>query len=520
MSNDNGDDTDNDATDDRPDHSQGYDLDGSGSGGYWEAFDPGIFRIFSSRVYEGMLEKEPELHPETGELVIDPDTGKPVVDLATLDREVRRYQYILDMATHVLQEANRRGMAVAWQPVKEDGKDLFGTHDNPGSREDAAKGDKPPEGMVAFMQWWRNAQNTGVWDEVFALAAVNFAEQIDPVTGKPSTVDYIETGTPGNRGHRIFERNSTLVAADKYGIGFTDLMGSSGLRLLQQAANWGLELEPLLDIARSAHQRALTSGQVGQTEEQDAVSGAIRRYALAVNNNGLTHVQAKIRTFGGHDLLQRVMGVDGTDVDSDLTLDEVNQLYEILGTDFIADLSGMPSFDGQDLVGSLRFSSYLDDLATRTDTVNVQGDAMREAARTLAQGWRLRPMSDKELDEMVTAFGMDLRNAESRPPVWGGGIAPVTEVPDMQSSVLSAVRGSSEYERLYGDKPVDMSEEEWINRFAGAGQTLLGSESRAGTRAGMESGSLTQARQVAMTDKSARGGTWHRRMAAFRKAFE
>ena len=502
-------------TDDRPDHSQGYDLDGSGSAGYWEAFDPGIFRIFSSRVYEGTLEgKEPEIDPDTGQPVVDPDTGKPVVDPDTLDRRLNRYQYILDMATYVLQEANRRAMAVAWQPVDEVGKDLFGTATTPATLEGAASGDEPPMAMQAFMQWWRNAQNTGVWDEVFALAAVNFADASN------SAVDYIEVGPPGNRSERIFERTSTLAAADKYGIGYTDLVGSSGLGLLQQAANWGLELEPLLDIARSAHQRALTSGQVGQTEEQDAVSGAIRRYALAVNNNGLTHVQAKIRTFGGYDLLQRVMGVDGTDVDSDLTLDEVNQLYEILGTDFIADLSGMPSFDGQDLVGSLRFSSYLDDLATRTDTVNVQGDAMREAARTLSQGWRLRPMSDKELDEMVTAFGMDLRNAESRPPVWGGGIAPVTEVPDMQSTVLSAVRGSSEYERLYGDKPVDMSEEEWINRFAGAGQTLLGSESRAGTRAGMESGSLTQARQVAMTDKSARGGTWHRRMAAFRKAFE
>jgi len=511
MSGDTDDDTDNDeeeVNDDGPGFS-GPDSDnyvfggGSGSGSHWEAFDPGIFRIFSSRVYEGSL-----VDPATGEA----QEGMPVSDVA---REVRRYQYILDMATHVLREAEQRGMAVAWQPVKEDGKDLFGisTTDTE-ALQVAAAGDEPPKAMLGFMQWWRNAQNTGVWDEVFALAAVNFADASN------SAVDYIEVGTPGNRSERIFERNSTLAAAEKYGIGFTDLVGSSGLGLLQQAANWGLELEPLLDIARSAHQRALTSGQVGQRQERLAVSGAIRRYAQQVNNNGLTHVQAKIHTFGGHDLLQRVMGIDGTDVDSDLTLDEVNQLYEILGTDFMADLSGMPSFDGQDLVGSLRFSSYLDDLATRTDTVNVQGDAMREAARTLAQGWRLRPMSDKELDEMVTAFGMDLRNAESRPPVWGGGIAPVTEVPDMQSSVLSAVRGSSEYERLYGDKPVDMSEEEWINRFAGAGQTLMGSESRAGTRAGMESGSLTQARQVAMTDKSARGGTWHRRMAAFRKAFE
>ena len=96
----------------------------------------------------------------------------------------------------------------------------------------------------------------------------------------------------------------------------------------------------------------------------------------------------------------------------------------------------------------------------------------------------------------------------------------VTEVPNMNVEALGAVRGTADYQRLYGNKPTDMGEEEWIGRFAGASQSLTGMESRMATETGMESGDMTRTRQVALSDESARGGAWYRRMAAWRKAFQ
>ena len=218
------------------------------------------------------------------------------------------------------------------------------------------------------------------------------------------------------------------------------------------------------------------------------------------------------------------MGIGDGTAESDLTGEEMGQVISFLGPDWQQELAGMDAFDAQDQIGSFRFAGYMDDLASR-GPVEIPGDAMREAARTLAQGWRLQPLSDNELDNMVMEFGAKVRESRMMPPVWdNGSSAPgavgVTEVPNINVEALGAVRGTGDYQRLYGNKPTGMGEEEWIDRFATASQSLTGMESRMATETGMESGDMTRTRQVALSDESARGGAWYRRMAAWRKAFQ
>ena len=507
-----------------PDHRDWVDINNPGTADPW-AFDPGIFYKYSSMVYP-----------------VHPTPDKP--DAAGLaEANKQQYDYVVQMAPSIIATMQDRGEDLpGWYTEygPGQGNDIFGYIPDGLSDEDQATFySNPADNVLRFMAWWDGVKDNDLWTPTLASAAHRMASE----TG--TALNYIEVGAPGNRDPRIFDYDNVLRLISKYGVDFLDLSGPHGYGLLETAATQDMQLDPLFDIATSALERhrdtrtVSTDHQANLADERAALTSAVRKYSFYIER-GHNHVQAKIFTFGGEQLGNRVMGIGDGTAESDLTGEEMGQIISILGPDWQQELAGMDAFDAQDQIGSFRFAGYMDDLASR-GPVEVQGDAMREAARTLAQGWRLQPLSDNELDSMVMEFGAKLRESRMMPPVWdnvlgggGGGIpgaaspglvpasAPsgVTEVPNMNVEALGAVRGTADYQRLYGNKPTDMGEEEWIGRFAGASQSLTGMESRMATETGMESGDMTRTRQVALSDESARGGAWYRRMAAWRKAFQ
>jgi len=145
---------------------------------------------------------------------------------------------------------------------------------------------------------------------------------------------------------------------------------------------------------------------------------------------------------------------------------------------------------------------------------------MREAARTLATSWRFRPLGVDELDNLINGFGEAVRNSNLYPNVWGTGKqGGVRSAPNENVSVMRALRASPDYQRLYDQMPTGMAEEQYAGQMAGASIDLMGNESRIATEAGMESGNRELAQQVALTDPSARGSTYYRRLSAMRRAF-
>ena len=478
------------------------------AGDSW-AFDPGLFYNYSSMVYP--------VHPTP-----------TVTDAAgLLETNEQQYNYMVQMATNIIATMQDRGEDLPdWYTAYAagSGADIFGYIPSGLAFDDKKVFfAKPAANVLPFIAWWSGVKDNDLWTPTLASAAHRMASETD------TALNYIEVGAPGHRDSRIFDYDNVLRLIQKYGVDFLDLSGPHGYGLLEMAATQDMQLDPLFDIATSALERhrdtrtVSTDHQANLADERAALASAIGKYSFYIEQ-GHNHVQSKIFTFGGDQLGNRVMGIGDGTAESDLTGEEMGQVISILGPDWQQELAGMDAFDAQDQIGSFRFAGYMDDLASR-GPVEIPGDAMREAARTLAQGWRLQPLSDNELDNMVMEFGAKVRESRMMPPVWdNGSSAPgavgVTEVPNINVEALGAVRGTGDYQRLYGNKPTGMGEEEWIGRFATASQSLTGMESRMATETGMESGDMTRTRQVALSDESARGGAWYRRMAAWRKAFQ
>ena len=497
------------------------------------ALDPGIFYRYSSMVYPA---------PPSG---WTPEIGTPIEENFTW----QQYEYAVFMANALADTIMDRaggpaGRYPSWFTMAGTGPgyDVFGNIVGP--QTDWTDAAKDWGTLPEFIAWWNGVKDNENWLPTLASAAYRMASETD------TALNFIEVGAPGMRDHRIFDYDNVVRLITKYGIDFLDLSGPHGYGLLETAAVHDLQLDPLFDIATTALERHRSTRTVS-SDQRVNIQGeraAMSRAVLLYNNSiraGRNHVQAKIYTFGGMMLGMRVMGIGDGTAESDLTGEELGTIMGILGPNWQQELAEMDAFDNQDPVGSYRFAGYMDNLVSR-EPVEIQGDAMREAARVLARGWRMQPLSDNELDEMVLSFGAKVRESKMMPPVWdnaptqatawwdnaptqatgqfgtastagGGGM---TETPSMATSMAATVRGTPDYERLYGNMPSGMQEEGWISKFAGASQSLTGIESRMGTEAGMQSGSLTRARQVGLTDPSSRGGAWYRRMAAWRKAFQ
>lgn len=375
-----------------------------------------------------------------------------------------------------------------------------------------ADGNYLPATAEVFMSWFGTAANQDALAETIFTAATSYAEE----TG--SLKEFYETGPVGARTGK-FEIGTVNGLVQDYGLSMMDLKGPHGLGVLDVAAkNQDMDLEAVFDIMSTAAGRFNTTENTFDTFQQAGMTeasvgrSAIRRYKMKIKA-GHTHLQAKVFAFGGQQLFTRLMGIDAGTPESKLTGDEINQITTIIGEDFVNNHM-------DDLTGATRLDSYMTELLSGPTVVDVPADRIREAARTLAQGWRMNPMSDQEIDELIAGFGAQLQASQVSPSVWGSTEDMIMrETPDVTASTMEALRGRGDYQQLYGNKPTDMTEDEWINKFSGISSNLTGFESRDATAIGMSTGDTKAAARAAMTDSDARGGTYHRRMTALRRAF-
>ncbi len=375
-------------------------------------------------------------------------------------------------------------------------------------------GDYLPATAEKFMAWFGTAANQDALAEIVFTAAHNYAEETD------SLKEFYETGPAGARTGK-FEVGTVNQLVQDYGLSMMDLTNSHGLGVLTAAAkNPNIDLEQIFDVMSTAADRFNRTGDAFEGlafgtnlgSERIAANTALTRYKAKVAS-GHTHLQAKVFAFGGQELFSRLMGIDAGTPESKLTGDEISQITNIIGEDFVNNHM-------DDLTGATRLDSYMTELLSGPTVVDIPADRIREAARTLAQGWRMNPMNDQEIDELISNFGAQLKASQVSPSVWGSTEDMIMrETPDVTASTMEALRGREDYQRLYGNKPADMTEDEWISRFSGISSSLTGFESRDATAIGMSTGDRKAAARAGLMDEEARGGTWHRRMTALRRAF-
>jgi len=426
------------------------------------------------------------------------DIAKDAQDAASIaPNQQKQFQMMEEAAFHLKAQMEAEGIwnnewdQDAWKDV--DGNYVIGTAET-------------------FMGWFGTAAQQDALSEIVFSAAADYAD----ATG--TLKDFYETGPPGARTGR-FEAATVNQLVQDYGLSMMDLKGANGLGVLDFAAkNPDIDLEQVFDVMSTAAGRFNTTEDPFDTfqqhgmRERNAAQIGMRRYKGKVAT-GHTHLQAKVFAFGGQELFSRLMGIDSGTPESKLTGDEINMITDIIGEDFVNNHM-------DDLTGATRLNNYMQDLLSGPTVVDIPADSIRQAARTLAESWRMTPMGDEEIDELIANFGAQLQASQVSPSVWGSDDDMILrETPDARSSTVDALRGTKQYAELYGNKPTNMSEEEWLGKFSGISSNLTGFESRDATAIGMSTGDTKAAARAGLMDKEARGGTWHRRMTALRRAF-
>ena len=359
-----------------------------------------------------------------------------------------------------------------------------------------------------FIGWLEEATQNVNLSPVLNQAAYSYAESTN--TAK----EFYEVGAPGDR-KTAYDRDTVDALMNKYGLSLIDLQGPNGLGVLDwSSSNSGLQLEEVFDIASTAANR-YNRGLDKYISENDAVKWAIDKYTKR-RDKGDSHMISKIGAFDPK-LARRISSAFSGTMGSQLSIEEADKFYEIMGTDYLTSLTDMDiSSEVSKTSNAVLFDNYLSQSISRETPMTVQGGEMREAARTLAASWMLRPMDDEALDKMIDHFGQQMRHYQQAAGALSGGIV---EEPSMAATVADTLRGTEEYTSLYGGKSDDMTEEEWANKFDTSG--LTGGTSRVGQKVGMQTGSSSLGRQAAISDTSegAKGGTFYRRLNTLRKAF-
>ena len=377
-----------------------------------------------------------------------------------------------------------------------------------------------------FIAWWNGIQPMGSWANFIQTAGWEFSEIL--VNGQSMRRDFISVGPPDNP-LGVFQTDKVEALLEGEGIDSRHLQGRDGWGLLNLAAETKLPLHLIFDIAGSVDWaetfKPVEGVQPGQQRDRvrNLVHRAVNRFNNAVTNGvaGVTnYMVAKVYALGSNELALKMVGLDSGTVDAQLTAEEMNEIKSILGAGWYGRLEASPESASKDMVAASAWQDYENDWSKLTGPVTVPGESMREAARTLATSWRIRPLSDDELNNLINDFGEAVRNSNLYPNVWGTGKqGGVRSAPNENVSVMRALRASPDYQRLYDQMPTGMAEEQYAGQMAGASIDLMGNESRIATEAGMESGNRELAQQVALTDPSARGSTYYRRLSAMRRAF-
>ena len=501
-----------------------------GGGGLLFGLDWRALGDYSTRVYSPYEEPGAE-GPATVPAPTVPAPGIPAEeeDTVVTSEAAKAYIYDLAVVAYELLETGIYQSGQAWM-LDENGNPIHPDNWDWGDNLDAGE---PGPQAGQFIQWWNDIQGVPAWQNFVQTAAWDFSGVL--VDGESMRQDFITVGPPNNP-TGIFQADKVKALLEGSGIDSRHLEGRDGWGLLNLAADTKLPLHLIFDIAGSVDwletfQPIDTSrgprgsgGEAGaRSRERNLVHRAVNRFNHAVTN-GVAGVKnymiAMAYALGTNELALRMVGLDSGSVDAQLTAEEMNEIKSILGPDWYSRLAASPESSVKDMVAASAWQDYENDWSTLTGPVTVPGESMREAARTLAASWRIRPLSDDELNNLINDFGEAVRASNLYPNVWGTGEqGGVRSAPNEQVAVMRSLRSSPDYQRLYGNMPTGMGEEQYAGQMASASSDLMGYESRTATEAGMESGDRTLAQQVALTDPSARGSTYYRRLSAMRRAF-
>ena len=473
---------------------------------------------YSTRVYSPYEEPGDETTPPVG------GEGVPAVeeDTVVTSEAAKAYVYDLAVVAYELLESGIYQSGQAWM-LDENGSPI---HPDNWDWGDNLEAGEPGPQAGQFIQWWNDIQGVPAWQNFVQTAAWDFSGV--PVDGESMRQDFITVGPPNNP-TGIFQADKVKALLDGSGIDSRHLEGRDGWGLLHLAAETKLPLHLIFDIAGSVDWLETFEPVEGvdpgrqRGRERTLVHRAVNRFNHAMTN-GVAGVKnymiAKVYALGTNELALRMVGLDSGSVDAQLTAEEMNEIQSILGPDWYSRLEASPESSATDMVAASAGQDYENDWSTVTGPVTVPGESMREAAKTLAASWRIRPLSDDELNNLINDFGEAVRASNLYPNVWGTGTqGGVRSAPNEQVAVMRSLRASPDYQRLYGNMPTGMGEEQYAGQMASASSDLMGYESRIATEAGMESGDRTLAQQVALTDPSARGSTYYRRLSAMRRAF-
>ena len=118
-----------------------------------------------------------------------------------------------------------------------------------------------------------------------------------------------------------------------------------------------------------------------------------------------------------------------------------------------------------------------------------------EGFREMYRGWFQTEPSEQELQGLVDLVANEMVSAQHQ-----------DRESDVQSVAVQALRDTSIYGQLYGNKPQGLTEEQYIQQFQRAGASLLGGQmpTSEAVQAGMRSGSVNRTTTTVAQDK----GTW------------
>jgi len=494
-----------------------------GGGGLLFGLDWRALGDYSTRVYSPYEEPGDETTPPVGVEGVEGE-GIPAVeeDTVVTSEAAKAYVYDLAVVAYELLESGIYQSGQAWM-LDENGNPI---HPDNWDWGDNLEAGEPGPQAGQFIQWWNDIQGVPAWQNFVQTAAWDFSGV--PVDGESMRQDFITVGPPNNP-VGIFQADKVNALLSSHDIDSRHLEGRDGWGLLHLAAETKLPLHLIFDIAGSVDWLETFEPVEGvdpgrqRGRERNLVHRAVNRFNHAMTN-GVAGVKnymvAKVYALGSNELALRMVGLDSGSVDAQLTAEEMNEIQSILGADWYSRLEASPESSAKDMVAASAWQDYENDWSTLTGPVTVPGESMREAAKTLAASWRIRPLSDDELNNLINDFGEAVRASNLYPNVWGTGMqGGVRSAPNEQVAVMRALRASPDYQRLYGNMPTGMGEEQYAGQMASASSDLMGYESRIATEAGMESGDRTLAQQVALTDPSARGSTYYRRLSAMRRAF-
>ena len=137
-----------------------------------------------------------------------------------------------------------------------------------------------------------------------------------------------------------------------------------------------------------------------------------------------------------------------------------------------------------------------------TATATVDSGAVKEAVQTLAQAWNLVGQEDVAASVASDVVAGAVARARAQLPNPFGplksGVNVIDSVENVEARIRQRLRGSGEYQELFGHKQAAESEEEYVSRFENRSQSVLGDDNSSVVRNAMRTGNVNSVYQQAL----------------------